>query len=161
MYHKPTAEPYRVPVPNFDRKMFAYLRRHRSQLFHTRTKIFFRVQDLWILLFRMVYNSSLCSRIFAEKSAVYCEELRLLLLGIMSLIIPISIIMVPNNDTPAKYMRKSTSQEKKHFPRALQDDRGEGDSRAFKRRHRKNWFIFQYVEKFYSICGYVLTLSGR
>ena len=30
----------RVPVPNFDTKMFAYLHRHRSPLFHTRTKIF-------------------------------------------------------------------------------------------------------------------------
>ena len=76
----------RVPIPNFDRKMFAYLHRYRSPLFHTRTKIFFRVHDLWILLFRMVYNSSFGSRIFAEKSAAYGEELHLSLLGVMSLI---------------------------------------------------------------------------
>ena len=37
-----------------------------------------------------------------------------------------SIIMVPNYDTPAKYIGEFIFQEKKHFSRVLQGDRKEG-----------------------------------
>ena len=61
-----------------------------------------------------------------EKSAVYDGGLHLSLLGDMSLITASSIIMVPNYDTPAKYIGEFIFQEKKHFSRVLQGDRKEG-----------------------------------
>ena len=61
-----------------------------------------------------------------EKSAVYDEGLHLSLISDMSPITAPSIKMVLNNDTPAKYIRKLISQEKKHFSRVLEGDRREG-----------------------------------
>ena len=63
----------------------------------------------------MMYNSYICSLILTEKSAVYDEGLPLLLLDDMSSISTLSIIIVPINDIPARYMRKRTSQERKTF----------------------------------------------
>ena len=96
-------------------KLSLVLHRVVLHYFTIEKNFFLRLHNLWILLFRMVYNSSICSLVFAEKSAVYDRGLRLLLLGGMSPMSTPSIIMVPNNDTPAKYMRKRTSQERKAF----------------------------------------------
>ena len=64
--------------------------------------------------------------IFTEKSAVYDEGLHLSLLSDMSPITAPSTKMVPNNDTPAKYIEKLISQEKTLFSRVWQGDRREG-----------------------------------
>ena len=114
-YYCQSGASYRVPVPNIDRKIFVCLVWSRSQLFQARTKIFLCLHNLWILLFPIIYNPSIHPRILAEKSAVYDEGLPLLILGDMSPISTLHINMVPNIDTPAKYMRKRTSWGKKAF----------------------------------------------
>ncbi len=50
-----------------------------------------------------------------EKLAVYDEGVQLSLLSIDSLITTASKIIGPNNDSPAKYKRKTTLKEKKYF----------------------------------------------
>ena len=83
--------------------------------FTVEKNFFLCLHNLWILFFRMMYNSYICSLILTEKSAVYDEGLPLLLLDDMSSISTLSIIIVPINDIPARYMRKRTSQERKTF----------------------------------------------
>ena len=94
--------------------------------FTFKKQIFLYFHNLWILLFRMVYNSSFLPCIFTEKSAVYDEGLHLSLLSDMSPITAPITKMVPNNDTPAKYIEKLISQEKTLFSRVWQGDRREG-----------------------------------
>jgi hypothetical protein len=54
-----------------------------------------------------------------EKLAVYDQGVQLSLLGIDSVITTTSKILDPNNDAPAKYKRKTTFNEKKHFFRVF------------------------------------------
>ena len=79
-----------VNFPNSVGKIVLFSVSTHVRLFYIRSKIFFDIRNLWILLFQMIYDSSFMFRIFIVKLAVYEKYLHLTELGSNSLILTTS-----------------------------------------------------------------------
>jgi hypothetical protein len=79
-----------VLFPNSAENFLSFFIFITATLFYIRSKKFFHIRNLWILLFQMIYIWSLFSHIFILKLSVYGNELRSTELGCNSLILSIS-----------------------------------------------------------------------
>ena len=86
-----------------------------TRLFYIRSKIFFQIRILQILLFQMIYCLSSSSHIFMGKLSVYEKSLHLTELGSSSLILmaskTISLILTPLSN----YIEKFNFRKKNYF----------------------------------------------
>jgi len=104
-----------VHFPNFVGKILQLFVLTSTRLFYIRSKIFFQIEILQILLFQMIYCLSSSFHIFMMKLSVYEKQLNPTELGGTSLILSISRKISLILRLLIKYIEKLNFREKSIF----------------------------------------------
>ena len=104
-----------VHFPNSVGKILHFFVSTRVRLFYIRSKIFFQIRILQILLFQMIYCLSFSFHIFMVKLSVYEKYFHLTELGSSSLILTVSKKMSLILRLLIKYIEKLNFREKSIF----------------------------------------------